>query len=395
MSENKTIIFGGDIYLDDSAYKYSSELQSLCQDADFVLFNLEAPVFTNSVDIPEKYNKVGATLFQREKKVRELFDVLNVKYVGGANNHIFDYGEKGIVSTKKVLDSLSVSYSGFGINLEEAKRPMKLSGSSISIISTCEEEFAVANKDTFGCFSMYSHDVLEQIEQSKRAGDFVVVFAHGGGEYIPLPSKYIRNRYRDFIDNGADLVVGHHPHVPQGWEEYKEKHIFYSLGNFIHAKYPKKLGVLLKVVIDSHARRIISFDIIPILLDNGTVSLKDFDNELKGYFKKINELNNDEKNFEAVYQDQALSMYYAYYRKYFEDVIFDWKRRIKRFVVTKKRREAYDMFERLFLMHLMRNNSHREFITSALKLLTNDMKDARTEESSSLFQELDAYIRKV
>jgi hypothetical protein len=74
-----------------------------------------------------------------------------------------------------------------------------------------------------------NHDIIE----AKKTVDYLFVLPHDGIEYIDVPLPETIARYRDFIDYGADGVIGTHPHCPQGWEEYKGKPIFYSLGNFL------------------------------------------------------------------------------------------------------------------------------------------------------------------
>src|SRR5690606_37654546 len=91
------------------------------------------------------------------------------------------------------------------------------------------------------------------IQEAKSQSDFVLVIVHGGHEYYNLPSLRMQKQYRFYIDNGADLVVGHHSHCISGMETYKNKKIYYSLGNFLFTK-PSVFkgwynGLILEVII--------------------------------------------------------------------------------------------------------------------------------------------------
>lgn len=79
-------------------------------------------------------------------------------------------------------------------------------------------------------------DDIKSIQEAKQHSDFVFVVVHGGHEYYNLPSPRMQKQYRFYVDNGADLVVGHHTHCISGMETYKEKSIYYSLGNFLFTK---------------------------------------------------------------------------------------------------------------------------------------------------------------
>ncbi len=88
------------------------------------------------------------------------------------------------------------------------------------------------NHNGLGCAYIHDLRVNHDIVEAKKQVDYLFILPHDGIEYIDVPLPETIARYRDFIDWGADGVIGSHPHCPQGWEEYKGKPIFYSLGNF-------------------------------------------------------------------------------------------------------------------------------------------------------------------
>jgi len=88
------------------------------------------------------------------------------------------------------------------------------------------------NHSGLGCAYIHDLKVNHLIMEAKQNVDYLVVLPHDGVEFIDVPLPEIIARYRDFVEYGADAVIGTHPHCPQGWEEYQGKPIFYSLGNF-------------------------------------------------------------------------------------------------------------------------------------------------------------------
>ena len=152
-----------------------------------------------------------------------------------ANNHAFDYGIAGYDKTVKALNGYCF---GAG-NYDEAYKVFVVNqkGKKIGFLALC---FA-ANNGVFDSFSnkegkgvawIGDARVNHIIEDAKENVDYLIVLPHDGIEYIDAPLPEIKNRYRDFIDYGADAVIASHPHCPQGWEKYKGCPIFYSLGNF-------------------------------------------------------------------------------------------------------------------------------------------------------------------
>ena len=207
-----------------------------------VLANLEGPICADG--LPQS-NKVGVCLHTS----RELFDCSDcsiVRLEGGgvaprfafslANNHVMDYGEEGLRQTKVTLASHGIPFAGAGDNEEEARRPMILeeNGKHIAVFCCCERQFGMATAGSAGCAEkgVWLYNAIREIKVSGLA-DFVIVSCHAANEFSPWPTPRLREFYRSLIDVGADCIHGHHAHVPQGWEVYGGKPIFYGLGNFV------------------------------------------------------------------------------------------------------------------------------------------------------------------
>jgi poly-gamma-glutamate synthesis protein (capsule biosynthesis protein) len=268
-----------------------------------------------------------------------------------------DYGWKGYIETKKILAKNGILHSGFGDNLNESSKPIILKNQKIVIIIAAEEEFGVSGVNQFGIFSFYGNKIIDLIKKYKNSNYCIIIFAHGGGEEIPLPSKYISARYKEFIDTGASLVIGHHPHVVQGKEKYKGGLIYYSLGNFIHASFDNYWGLILKVEVRN--AKIIKTTEIPIRVNKQVIN---FENTKRWQF--VCKLFNSNVKNDKLYNIQCLHMYNSYYDSYFKRVGEDKE----------------------LLMHLIRNNSHRDFINQALKIITGEIEYKVNLKSKLLFK---------
>jgi poly-gamma-glutamate capsule biosynthesis protein CapA/YwtB (metallophosphatase superfamily) len=197
---------------------------------DFNVFDLECPLTLGT----KKITKTGPHI-KAHPNTGGMLPFLNCKYVVTANNHFKDYGWEGMQETYQALQKQGVNWLGSGRNIEEAAKPIVLEkdGIKITLFNMAEHEWTIASAAEPGCNSIDYPRALQQIQNAKAEGsDFVVVILHGGHEQYPLPSPRMKAQFRFMIDAGADAVVGHHTHIISGYELYKNKPIFYSLGNF-------------------------------------------------------------------------------------------------------------------------------------------------------------------
>ena len=206
-----------------------SEVRNILEQADVVIGNLETPI----IDTQEKpAHSARVPLKASEGVAKELksasFGIMNV-----ANNHILDYGEKGLINTLEVLKSHRIHYVGAGRNINEARCPLRIrvKGLIITFLSYCSSYNATSNKA--GAAPLDIKKIREDIADTKKDSDIIIVSLHHGVEYADYPTPGFIRLARQVIDFGAQVVLGHHPHVLQGIEEYNRGIIAYSLGNFI------------------------------------------------------------------------------------------------------------------------------------------------------------------
>lgn len=230
-----SILFSGDFYLQAGSQVDAEilhpDLRARVGTSNLAVLNFEGAISSpGSSPIP----KCGPHL-KMEPRAAALAQELGFHAATLANNHSMDYGADGLKNTLRVLTAQGLQTTGAGLTCSEASRSLKVvlpGNQRVQILSFCEREFGIAQSGTAGVTWLHSPFAEDLIRQAKLASDVVIVCAHGGNEVMPLPSVQRREQLRSLVDAGADLVIGHHPHVPQGWEEWGVGTIFYSLGDF-------------------------------------------------------------------------------------------------------------------------------------------------------------------
>ncbi|MEX0780775.1 MAG: CapA family protein [Balneolales bacterium] len=273
------ILIGGDLVVTDEYQGknlFDPSVLNLFKESDFRIINLEAPITNNIAE--NKIVKTGIHLRSSESTSAPFLKALNINLVTLANNHILDYGEKGINDTLNFCKKYGLESIGSGNNLKDAQKSFRkeIKGIKISIINFAENEWASATSESAGSNPMELIDNVRQIELEKEVSDFVLVIIHGGNKSFSYPSPRMVKQYRFYADRGADIIVGHHPHCINGYEIYNKVPIFYSLGNFLFTKFSNQnswyKGLVLKLKIDAVYG--ITFKLYPVEQDKQTFKLK-------------------------------------------------------------------------------------------------------------------------
>lgn len=227
------IIITGDLVV-NTTYNSSNidnSIISLFERSDINIVNLEAPV-TNS---ESKILKTGPNIKSHRKSTANVLKALKVDVATLANNHVLDYGEKGVADTLEFCNQQGVKTVGAGMNLNEASKTLYIDTEEgkIAIVNFAENEWSSATETTAGANPMDIIDNAAQIKDARNNADYVIVIIHGGHEYYNLPSPRMQKQYRFYAEQGADIVVGHHTHCINGHEVWNGVPIYYSLGNFL------------------------------------------------------------------------------------------------------------------------------------------------------------------
>lgn len=200
-------------------------------ESDYSVVNLEAPVVMEASSMP--IEKCGPSLKCSINAVKA------IKYAGFnmatlANNHFFDYGDSGVRDTLTACANEGIDVVGGGLNVSEASKTFikEINGVKFAFINCCENEFSIATDQTAGSNPINPVRQFNAISEAKALSDKIIVIVHGGPEGYRYPTPRMKELYRFYIDSGADAVINHHQHCYSGCEVYKEKPIFYGLGNF-------------------------------------------------------------------------------------------------------------------------------------------------------------------
>ncbi len=230
----KLSFFGDFVCKDPSQVTVDAEILKLLSESDVAALNFEAPIKCTG----RPFTKSGPSIFQSEDCPLYL-ENLGFNVIQLANNHIMDYGPGGVLKTIEAFQNATVI--GAGTKDQAYTTAVKdVKGVKIGFMSITQKEFGAlddfSSQHDVGTAWLGYNEIDNIIRETKQRCDILIVLPHAGIENIDVPLPEWRLRYRKFIDWGVDAVIASHPHVPQGWEEYKGKNIFYSLGNFYFFK---------------------------------------------------------------------------------------------------------------------------------------------------------------
>lgn len=225
------------------------------KDADIAFANLEGTA-TDEIS-----KRTGSRFsFRMDPDSVTALNNAGIDIVSFANNHVGDYSTKGFLATIDTLKSNTLLYAGAGESHTEATTPriIDVRGTKVGFLAATDvgPTWLTATDTNPGILLASDQKLPEIIANAKAHVDVLVVSFHWGNEYSPA-TAHQEKLARAGIDAGADIVVGHHPHVMQRVEEYNGKLIFYSLGNFIFDQYfsPHTMrGMVATVSIDPETR---------------------------------------------------------------------------------------------------------------------------------------------
>ena len=247
--EISTLSFVGDVSLADNwfvAPKYdeknngvygilSKDVVDIMTQSDLMVVNSEFTVSNRGAAM------VGKQYTFRAKPERlSIYYEMGVDLVTLANNHVYDFGQDAFLDMLDAFQEYKIPYIGAGRNLEEASAPYYfiINGYKIAFLNgTRAEKYILtpgATENSEGVFRCYDPtNMINKIQEVRKESDYVIVIMHYGKEnYHELEPEQVQSS-KQYIDAGADVIVGHHAHTLQGIEFYNNKPIIYNLGNFI------------------------------------------------------------------------------------------------------------------------------------------------------------------
>lgn len=304
-SATEALLFiGGDTMLDDAALPliqsqgYNKPLEnvaSLLAADDFSIVNAEAP-FTQIADklwLPKKY------VYRQSVKALEALKECGIDGLFLANNHILDYGRRGLEETVAFLAEYNVHGLGAGLSGESAGQVLIIEFQSpsddnlftrVGLLNYYEvkQRYIVpydyyAGRWSAGVNALTKKNVRRDMKVLKPLVDVIIVCPHWGSNYLPVTKKQ-KDWARFLIEAGADAIIGHHAHSHQIIDTIQGKPVFYSVGNFVFgtpgrqtftaedgSMRPFRFGLPVRLHIDFEKKHLQSVEGIPILVQNRIV----------------------------------------------------------------------------------------------------------------------------
>lgn len=366
------LFFSGDVVIKENPGNelFHSSLHDIISNCDVACCNFEAPITTQR---QVKSKKIGPHLSQSQATFDALVNV-GFSLFALANNHIMDFGSKGLLGTIDAIKKAGKNYIGAGSNEKEAFQAFLYEKDNIkvAIVDVAENGFgSIVNKSDTGYAWFGQECYLPKLKELCRDYDHVIVICHAGAELWNVPLPEIRSLYKSWIDFGVTAVIAHHPHVPQGWEQYKSGMIYYSLGNFAFNKglgiqNPKTISVLVDITPDG-----ISFENLYTEFKNGTIGICR-DQKFKEYMDEVSRILNKDNYTEYIeYVDKmSINKFKASYMGYYGSVLNYYDGSIKRFLKTFYFRYLKrERFSNTWLYHNLTIETHYWICRRALRLL--------------------------
>lgn len=283
------LTFAGDINFDEnwSIMKYydtvangindciSPELIQIMRDADIMCINNEFTYSTSGVPLSNK-----AYTFRAHPSRVDILKELGVDIVSLANNHVYDYGEQSLIDTMATLKQADILYYGAGHNLDEAMKPVyfEIENKTIAYVAASRAEknkmTPQATEDAPGILRCYDTELfIQTIKEAKENSDYVIAYVHWGTEFTYNLEKVQLTTGKEYLDAGADIVIGAHPHCLQGIEYFNGKPIIYSLGNFWFNSETADTMLLNIHFYGDNTEEFIELEIVPAIQANNTTTI--------------------------------------------------------------------------------------------------------------------------
>lgn len=372
MDDKIKIFFAGDVLISRSCNIDTVFDKTVCdfiRKHDSACCNFEGAI---ALDGMKPIRKVGPPVRQdvcsTDILSRAGFNILNF-----ANNHIMDYGELGLENTENntkqfgIIGASTESKKIYQVYIEDIRNK------KIGYISVAENGFGCATSDTYAGYAwMHWNGLNELIRNARNKVDVLIINCHAGAEHWRHPLPELRKLYRSWVNMGADIIIGHHPHIVQGWEKYQKGFIFYSLGNFyfdaqIGTHHSKTIGVSLMIDQNNDIEKKISY----FERDINTGILKF--SEDKSYIKDLDVCNEElEKSefYDEYISNECVKAYNKMYRSYYARVnglyIGGLKAKLKSFV---RRNIIGERFSDIWLYHNLEIETHLWITMRALEIL--------------------------
>ena len=278
----------------EAAPSFFKHVDQILEQASFNIVNLEGSLSAKRQRaFPE--SRFAVLIDEKAPAILKRF---HISHVTRANNHAMDFGEEGRLLTDSILTEEKIAWAGVGNNYEDAIKPIEITHANKTIavysFTTTHPMGAWAKENRSGVAAPRVEKMKEIIKSARSSYDFIVVIYHWGPELSPTPLPHQTVYAKEAIRGGADVVIGHHAHIPQSIELFENKYIIYGLGNFIFTPGSDKprVGLIAQLEFCKEETRSLHVRFIPIntsILETGfrvkPLTHTEFRKEFSDYIK--------------------------------------------------------------------------------------------------------------
>ena len=312
------------------------------KERDLTFGNLEVPISDKGKPDSSKPISLCAP-----PSALEVLKSAKINYVSLANNHSYDFGKEAFFDTQNRLRSANISFMGVGENLLGSRRPVYFKNGNTLIAILAYNSYAtngrnIANRFSGGIAPLEYKFIKSDIQSIKKKHDgcIILISLHWGIEMSNYPTPFQRDLARKLIDKGANLIIGHHPHVLQGIEGYNNGLIVYSLGNFCfpdvrspyfnNIVYKQGMNNRESIILNCNFEdnKLINYNIVPIIINKNLQPEIVKNKEAKIILKKIKILSAPlkNKNYHNYYKDKVnkknkSGLLYSIKQKNFSEIV--------------------------------------------------------------------------
>lgn len=274
MEQRVRVLIGGDIIFSKGVRQIAQargigylfeKVAPILRNADWTILNMEGCISTRGAPLDKEYT------FRAPPELAQYLRLAGVSMVSLGNNHSVDYGRIALQDTMEHLWRAGVWWAGAGANRQAAAQPVYVDFGGVRVAILCftavvPRDFPAGDK-TPGVAIL--SDILPILPEARKNADVLIAIPHWGDEGKTQPNAKQKRIARTLADAGVDLIVGHHPHVVQGYARVGKAHVFYSVGNFIHTPRSTLSRQAVLVETELNKRGIVNLRAIPLWLEGG------------------------------------------------------------------------------------------------------------------------------
>jgi len=346
-----------------------SKILDIIAKAEYKICNLETPLIKEETPIKKQGPNLGASI----ESIKGL-NSLNIDLYNLANNHIYDHGEKGLLTTIQSLKNINVNYIGVKQNSDiRFYHQFNFKGKKIGVYGCCENEFSYDEKLHAGANVFDSYYTFDEIETLKKQNDYFIVLFHGGKEEYRYPTPTLQKTCRKLVEKGADIVLCQHSHCIGSEEKYKGANILYGQGNFIFdRKNNEYWNTSLIIEVDIIENKII-INYIPIVKNGNGINLLNGEkrNQIIKEFKERNKIVKDSEKVKEEYEKMIKKKGNSFLESLrgFSKI----QKGINRYIVKNKMIDKiYNEKYMLNLLNKIECETHREMLIKILETRLDD-----------------------